>query len=123
MPSHECSKHSEEFPLSDDIIYLNHAAVSPWPQRTTNAIKQFADENLVHGAQYYPKWMQLETELRELVRQMINAPDADDIALLKNTSEALSIVAHGIEWHPGDNVICGKQEFQVFLLHVVRDDS
>ena len=34
-----------------------------------------------------------------------------DIALLKNTSEALSMVAHGLDWQAGDNVVIGDQEF------------
>lgn len=32
----------EEFPLDPDIVYLNHAAVSPWPSRTARAVAQFA---------------------------------------------------------------------------------
>ena len=31
--------------------------------------------------------------------------------MLKNTSEALSVVAYGLEWTPGDEVIISNQEF------------
>ena len=111
MPVDECSRYNNEFPLSDDIIYLNHAAVSPWPQRTSNAIKQFADENLIYGASHYPQWVQKETSLRKQLKQLINAPSIDDIALLKNTSEALSVVAHGVQWNQCDEIIITDQEF------------
>ncbi len=100
-----------EFPLDEDLIYLNHAAVSPWPQRTSVAVKHFADENTHQGAYHYPDWAKQETQLREQLRLLINAHSADDIALLKNTSEALSVVAHGISWSQGDNIIISDQEF------------
>jgi len=42
---------------------------------------------------------------------LIGAPSPADIALVKNTSEGLSIVAYGIDWRPGDNVLGIAQEF------------
>src|SRR3954454_12846328 len=32
---------------------------------------------------------------------------ANEIALLFNASEGLFVIANGIEWHPGDNVVTG----------------
>lgn len=101
----------EEFPLDEDIVYLNHAAVSPWPLRTTNAVKTFAEENTHFGAQNYPGWLETETYLRSQLQRLINAPSANDIALLKNTSEALSVVASGIKWQSGDNIVSSNEEF------------
>jgi len=102
---------SGTFALQDGIIYLNHAAVSPWPQRTVDAVKEFAIENGSQGSLSYPKWLQVERELREQLRELLNAPSADDIALVKNTSEALSFVAHGLSWSAGDNIVTSNQEF------------
>lgn len=100
-----------EFPLHEDLVYLNHAAVSPWPQRSCDAVVQFARENARYGAKNYPQWLQQEQKLRQQLQQLINAPSADDIALVKNTSEALSMVASGIDWRDGDNVVSSNQEF------------
>ncbi|MCB1831226.1 MAG: aminotransferase class V-fold PLP-dependent enzyme [Chromatiaceae bacterium] len=100
-----------EFNLDDSIIYLNHAAVAPWPATTAEAVKVFADENAVHGAANYPQWMQIETQLRQRLAWLINAPATEDIAILKSTSEALSVVAYGLDWKPGDNVVIFQQEF------------
>jgi selenocysteine lyase/cysteine desulfurase len=55
--------------------------------------------------------MKKELQLRECLRKLINAPSADDIALLKNTSEALSVVAYGLQWKPGDNIVTSIEEF------------
>ncbi len=75
----------KEFPLNEGLIYLNHAGVSPWPIRTANAVKNFADENMVQGSQDYLKWLEVETSLRQKVQQIINAPEINDIALPYNT--------------------------------------
>jgi selenocysteine lyase/cysteine desulfurase len=104
-------KIQEEFNLRKDLIYLNHAGVSPWPLRTTKTVQLFAAENNVQGSYRYPEWLKKETELRVLSRKILKAPSEDDIALLKNTSEALSVVAYGLDWIEGDNIVSSNQEF------------
>jgi selenocysteine lyase/cysteine desulfurase len=100
-----------EFRLSSEICYLNHAAVAPWPRRTVEAVTNFARINGTRGAADYPQWIKLETRLRERLAWLINAPGPDDIALVKNTSEGLSVIADGLDWKPGDNVVGIAQEF------------
>ena len=100
-----------EFPLNPDICYLNHAAVGPWPRRTRDRVIEFANTNTSRGAQDYPKWLEIEDNLRKQCRSLLNAGSTDDIALVKNTSEALSMVAHGLDWQAGDNVVIPACEF------------
>ncbi|MGR8942282.1 MAG: aminotransferase class V-fold PLP-dependent enzyme, partial [Gammaproteobacteria bacterium] len=100
-----------EFPLAEDLIYFNHAAVAPWPARTRRAVAEFAEQNCRYGAAFYPDWLKKEGLLREQLQALINAPSADDIALVKNTSEALSFVAYGLEWRAGDNIVSSNEEF------------
>ncbi|MCP4996920.1 MAG: aminotransferase class V-fold PLP-dependent enzyme, partial [Gammaproteobacteria bacterium] len=49
--------------------------------------------------------------LRQLLKGLINAPSVDDISLMKSTSEALSVVAYGIDWNAGENIVIFAQEF------------
>ena len=100
-----------EFPHDESLIYLNHAAVAPWPLRTARAVQEFAEENAHRGARDYPAWLQAEQLLREQCRQLLNAPSTDDIAFLKNTSEGLSVIASGLAWKDGDNVVTSDEEF------------
>ncbi|MDO9139475.1 MAG: aminotransferase class V-fold PLP-dependent enzyme [Methylobacter sp.] len=100
-----------EFPLSDALIYLNHAAVAPWPKRTGAAVIKFAEQNTGYGSHFYPDWLNKEAELRNQLQALLNAPSADDIALVKNTSEALSFVAYGLAWQLGDNIVSSNEEF------------
>jgi len=102
---------SEDWQLVPDLIHLNHAAVGPWPQRTKLAIQAFAEDNATRGSLNYLKWVETETELRKQLKTLINARTSTEISLLKNTSEALSVIAYGIDWQPGDNVVISDQEF------------
>lgn len=101
----------DEFPHREDLIYLNHAGVSPWPRRAADAVAAFAQENWRDGPVHYERWIATETRLRERCRALVNAAASEDIALLKNTSEGLSIVAYGMPWQDGDNVVTTDQEF------------
>lgn len=101
----------DEFPQLLGLRYLNHAAVSPWPQRAVDAVNRFAVENARTGARDYSTWLQVEQRLRERLQRLLNAPTCADIALVKNTSEALSFVAFGLDWRAGDQVITSDEEF------------
>lgn len=100
-----------EFGLREGLIYLNHAGVAPWPLRTARAVERFAKENSLQGSVDYAKWLETEKALRVQAQILLNAPSADNVALLKNTSEALSVVAYGLSWKNGDNIVSSDQEF------------
>ncbi|HAD46409.1 MAG TPA: aminotransferase [Alcanivorax sp.] len=99
-----------EFPLHHDVLYLNHAAVAPWPRRTRDAVVAFANQNIQVGARDYPQWARVEQRLRDRLGWLINVEPAD-VALLKNTSEGLSVIAQGLDWRAGDQVVISDQEF------------
>lgn len=101
----------EQFPVVDQVIHLNHAAVGPWPRVTADAVKAFAEENAQSGSLYYPNWLKTELQLRQRLARLINASSMDEIALVKNTSEGLSFIGYGLRWNAGDNVVGIRQEF------------
>lgn len=100
-----------QFPQAEGLCYLNHAAVSPWPLCTQQAVVEFAQQNVQLGATHYPQWMKVEQHLRQQLATLINAKGSHEIALAKSTSEALSIIAYGLEWQAGDEIIISNQEF------------
>jgi len=99
------------FNLDDDVIHVNHAAVGPWPIKTAEVVKSFADENAHIGSKHYLRWVETETNLRIKLALLINASSSEEIALLKNTSEGLSVIAYGLDWQPGDNIVIAEEEF------------
>jgi selenocysteine lyase/cysteine desulfurase len=99
------------FPVCDHLVHLNHAAVGPWPFQTAERVRLFAAENAQQGSLDYPRWLKVERDLREKIQILINASNVDEIALVKNTSEGLSMVAYGLPWQAGDNIVGIRQEF------------
>jgi len=99
------------FPIERGVIYLNHAAVAPWPRRTAEAVQAFAEANLHRGSLDYPRWLQTEQRLRERLGMLLGGMGAEHVALVKNTSEALSFVASGLSWQTGENIVTARQEF------------
>ena len=102
---------ASEFPVTGNLIHLNHAAVGPWPRVTADAVRAFAEENALRGSLDYMTWIETEQRLREQLAALLNAASASEIAFVGNTSEGLSIVAAGIDWQQGDRVVGIMQEF------------
>jgi len=99
------------FQLDKNIVHLNHAAVAPWPIVTRDAVIAFAQENSTIGSQNYALWMETEQQLKQKLTQLINAQSTDEIAILKNTSEGLSLIAQGLDFNDGDNIVIPAEEF------------
>ena len=91
----------QQFPTMGRMLYTNHAAISPWPKVTSEAVRQFAAENVESGPMHTARWLLRETRLRKRIASMLNAASGDDIALLKNTTEGICMVVNGIDWREG----------------------
>jgi len=107
-PIYEQYRH--EFPVTGELIYLNHAAVAPLCRRASEAMKGLADDACAFGSLHYGKWMECYAGLRKAAAKLIGA-SPDEIAIVKNTSEGIATVALGLRWKPGDRVIAFKEEF------------
>jgi cysteine desulfurase/selenocysteine lyase len=99
-----------EFPVTEKYIYLDHAGVSPISLRVKDAVETFLAESAEGGAFHYPEWSQRIVEIRRSCAHLVNAAPGE-IAFVKSTSHGLSIVAEGLDWKQGDNVLIYGKEF------------
>jgi cysteine desulfurase/selenocysteine lyase len=104
------SRYRDQFPVTQNLIYMNHAGVTPLCKAAADAMRWVLEDNFHYGSDHYDKWMACYEGLRNATAKLINA-DAAEIALVKNTSEGISMVAQGIDWVPGDKVIAFDEEF------------
>ena len=100
----------DEFPVTENLIYLNHAAVAPLSRRASNAMKELTEQACRFGSLHYTEWMRCYSDLREAAARLINA-GKDEIAIVKNTSEGISFIAEGFPWKSGEQVIAFREEF------------
>jgi selenocysteine lyase/cysteine desulfurase len=99
-----------EFPVKSNRTFFDHAKVSPLPRRVCDAVNKFTSDACENGTKNYKKWMEDVEGVREKFSRLING-DVDEVAFIKNTSEGISIVANGLDWNPGDNVVIPDIEF------------
>jgi cysteine desulfurase / selenocysteine lyase len=93
------------------VVYLNHAAVSPLSTRVVRAQTQHLQDRSAGKIEtFFDDVVQIELTKR-CIQRLINAESLKRIALVGNTSDALNIVASGIDWKPGDRVLLNDQEF------------
>ncbi len=108
IPLHE--RYANEFPITQHLIYLNHAAVAPPCRRAAEAMKALAEDACAFGSLHYDRWLETYDGLRRAAARLINA-SPQEIAIVKNTSEGISMVATGLDWSPGDRIIGFREEF------------
>jgi cysteine desulfurase/selenocysteine lyase len=107
-------QYREQFPVTKNLVYLNHAAVAPLSRRVAEAMQWLAQDALDFGSEHYRQWMDSCEGVRTAAARMINATPAE-IAIVKNTSEGIATVAIGIDWKPGDIVVAFEEEFPANL--------
>ena len=100
----------QEFPVKANRIFFDHAKVSPLPRSVRDAVNAFTQDACEYGTKNYKKWMTEVERVRGQFARLING-DVDEVAFVKNTSEGISIVANGLDWKPGDNVVIPDIEF------------
>lgn len=98
------------FPITERAIYFNHAAVSPPPITAIRAVEaQLKDVN-ENGSANFRSWLAVKEQARQLLANLLGAR-SEQVAFVRNTSDALSTVANGLTWKPGDNIVTFSREF------------
>ncbi len=97
-------------PISEKWAYFDHAAVAPLPRTTAQAIVEFAQEAMLDGDTRWPQWAEENERLRTDFASLISCQPSE-IALIPNTSFGINVVAEGLDWQPGDNIVLPAGEF------------
>ncbi|MCK6602682.1 MAG: aminotransferase class V-fold PLP-dependent enzyme [Bacteroidetes bacterium] len=106
----EISNYRSLFPHTGNLVYMNHASVSPLSSRVTKAIQDFLVRRSVTEVDVYPGFTESVQKARQVLGNLIHA-SARDIAFQTNTSEGLNLLANGIKWKRGDRIILFSRDF------------
>jgi selenocysteine lyase/cysteine desulfurase len=113
---------ADAFPILRKWHFFNHAGVCPIPKVCADAMRAYCEQS--ESAGYLAvNWYQQIEQLRLLSAELVNA-DREEIAFVKNTSEGLSIVASGIDWQWGDQIVTTAVEYPANVypwMEVVRN--
>jgi selenocysteine lyase/cysteine desulfurase len=98
-----------EFPITRKYAYFDHAAVGPLPTRVIEATKHVVEEKS-EGGVHWGSWEDIAEATRKSIAALIKSRD-EEIALVHSTSEGLAIVANGLPYEKGQNIVTCDLEF------------
>jgi selenocysteine lyase/cysteine desulfurase len=103
--------------------YLNHAASSPLPRRSAEALRSYVNDRECVFRMYQEGRQDFDVSgLRARLGALLGVP-ADSLAFVPTTTDGISGILRGIDWRPGDNLVVPADEFPGVLnaaLHLRR---
>jgi cysteine desulfurase / selenocysteine lyase len=106
----DVDRYRSEFAVTESFIYLNHASVCAPPRRVCDAMCGVVEDVHRFGFEHWDRWFKAYETARSAAARLLNA-ESCEIAFVKNTSEAISFVANGLDWQAGDEVVSVESEF------------
>ena len=97
-----------DIPLLEELIYLDAASTTPTPEPVVRAMCDYYhnfNANIGRGA--YKTAIKATTKFenaRERIAKFINVAN-NEVIFTKNTTEAINLVANGLEFKKGDSII------------------
>jgi selenocysteine lyase/cysteine desulfurase len=107
------------FPVTQNHVYLNHAAVCPISIPVYESMQRHARDVLENGAVNYGAWLAAIKQTRALAARFINA-SPEEIAFAPSTSAGLAMIANGVDWRAGDNIVTADCEFPANVVPWMR---
>jgi cysteine desulfurase / selenocysteine lyase len=98
------------FPFLDRCTYLNTAAAGVSWAGQGAAAAAFYDEAKSSGMAGMPVWQARAARVREQLARMTHA-SPHEIRFVGTTSEGINLVAHGVRYRPGEEVVMAADEF------------
>ncbi len=98
------------FAVTERLNYLNHAAVGVLPIATREAIDAFVRAHAEGGVMGTVPVEAKMPEYRERIGRFLGA-SGSEVAVLRNTGDGANVVALGLDWKPGDEIVLGDNEF------------
>lgn len=95
-----------------EITHLDGAALSPLPDVSLAKIEayyQIFRENGFSRVAVQQVFTSLNI-VRGEIQKLLGAKSIDEIILTRSATEAINIVANGIQWHSGDEILISDQE-------------
>ena len=94
----------QDFPVTKNKIYLNHASHSPLSKPVKDAMQKHIEEYSEYGDA-----MDLDNGKSSFAR-LINATK-DEIAMVENTSTGMNIIANMLDYPSGSNIVTTDLEY------------
>ena len=103
-------KSIKRFPIRESGIYLNHCGISPLYLGAVQAGQAFAEDHCHLGISILDKYARVLDQLHEATATFLHTKK-ENISFLRNTAEALSMLAEMFPFAKGDEIISYVHEY------------
>lgn len=98
----------------EGLTHLCAGGETPMLKTHRDAVNRFLEDKLL-GEESRDRLMDTSWEAKQKIARVFSVP-AEDIAFLSSVSEGVNLLAYGLDWKPGDNVVVADVEFPSDLL-------
>jgi selenocysteine lyase/cysteine desulfurase len=99
----------ELFPITRRFAYLDHAAIAPLALPVIDAMQELVSHRRDEPFDV-DRWHTRRTAVRAAAAALLGTTPAR-VAFVRNTTAGLALVARGLAWKPGDNVVGVQGEY------------
>jgi len=103
-------KSSSLFPVKDRCVYLAHCGISPLYSGAFQREAEMARVQMEEGGAVFRRYPEVMDELKSVAARMMRT-SPDNAAFVKNTSEAMGMIANGYPFEPGDEIVGYVHEY------------
>jgi selenocysteine lyase/cysteine desulfurase len=111
MENMDVTEYRSLFPhIENGVVHLNHAGISPYSVNVANALRELIDrmcQDPITGEEWARHRF---VECRSAIARLMGV-SSDNVAITKNTAQAVSIAASGFKFEPGDEIIIAGCEY------------
>jgi len=101
----------KSFPhIANETIYFNHASIGPLTNEVREKINQYLELRSIDIKKSFEMFLLADKNAKTKLADFFNC-NRNEIAWKDNVSNALNILANGIEWKAGDRIILNDIEF------------
>ena len=107
-----------QMPVTTERVYLNTGTAGPIAQVTQDAFTQASQFEFETGRGTVSSFLPLMDDITRLRGQLADLLGASrsEVAITHHTTEGINIIAHGLRWQPGDEIVTTSAEHEGGLL-------
>ena len=101
------------FPIASQWNFLNHAGTAPMSLRSRAAVEAVVND-LTNRPRQQHRFLEEMERLRQGLARIVGG-DPEGLTVTRGTAHGISLLAQGLDWRAGDNIVSARLEYPANL--------
>lgn len=101
------------FPIASQWNFLNHAGTAPMSLRSRAAVEAVVND-LTNRPRQQHRFLEEMERLRQALARIVGG-DPEGLTVTRGTAHGISLLAQGLDWRAGDNIVSARLEYPANL--------